>query len=78
MEGPAVDVYLAHDAVCVSINGILHISVKRSQLFSMQSYKFKANYTIEFVSRHGGIMQCDYETESLWLAILAGLDELNL
>jgi len=64
------------DTVKITINGKLHLRLKRSQFLGLQSWRWcNGHYCLE-ITMVGGVMLCDYDTEQKWLDILEALDRL--
>jgi hypothetical protein len=65
------------DALRITINGILHLSLTRSKLLGVQSWinEREQRFVIEYTMR-GGTILCDYDSREKWASILEQLGEL--
>ena len=76
-RGTEFKVKVNDGTVKVYVNGILHVSIKRDVLISVQSWEVDGVYYIQYQTTSGGIMT-DYDTADKWLAILKELDSVDL
>jgi hypothetical protein len=68
-----------HAFIKVKINGLLHISIIRSELLSIQAWHVDDSlWQIEYCSKGGVKIRADYVTRDLWASILQGLDKLAI
>lgn len=74
---PAIAVTLAFDRIKVLFGGTIHLSLRRSKLLGLQSWRYgESNYFIEFTMAGGGVITSEYDDVEKWKVILAGLDSI--
>lgn len=77
MELPTVAVEGDHALIKVKINGLLHLSIVRKDLFCIQAWHVDDSlWQIEYVSSTGAKVRSDYTNRALWAAILHGVDRV--
>lgn len=70
-------VELAYDRIVVKFGGVMHLSIKRSKLLGIQSWRHgEKNFFIEFTMEGGVNITPDYDVEEKWKAILTGLEKV--
>ena len=72
-----VQVKVGPNEVCVLINGLPHVMLRRKDLTGIQSYwktsgSRETLFFLEFTLRHGPMI-CDYAERDLWEEILSAL-----
>jgi hypothetical protein len=80
VDGSKVNVTVEgdHAFIKVRINGLLHLSILRNDLFSIQAWHDETLWKIECVSKAGVKIRTDYTSRDLWAAVLGGLDKIAI
>ena len=79
MADPIATVKGDHAFIKVLINDKLHFSILRQELLSVQAWHVDNTlWQIEYVTKTGVRLRCDYIQRELWLNILDGLDKIAI
>lgn len=72
-QNPRVE--LKFDSIRIYFGALLHLSIRRSELFAVQSWRRgAANYFIEYTARGGAAVLTEYDSREKFAAVLRQLD----
>jgi len=74
---PKIKVETNYNSLRIFINGILHLSIKKNELISVQSWLIENLYIIEYTTKDTEILT-EYVDRETWETILKGLVETNI
>lgn len=70
-------VELKYNRIVIKFNGLLHVTFKRSNLISIQSWRQgENNYYIEYLFNEGNPLLTDYDSKEKWEEILKELEKV--
>lgn len=66
------------DELRVTIDGLLHVSLRRSDLFGIDTWidAVAGRWCIEFTAVTGATMLAEYDTREKWIAVLEAIGEV--
>ena len=74
----SINVKVELPSIVITIDGLLHLSLERKDLYGIQSYRNgQGSYIIEYYTKSGNILT-EYEDSIMWIAILTELAKYQL
>ena len=72
----AISLSLNGDVINIRINGLIHLSFKRSNLIGFQAYKEdRGLWSIEFYFKDGPAILAEYDKRERWVDMLKVIEE---